>query len=251
MTPDPYQQSAGPNDPGSWNRYAYVAGDPINRFDRNGLDFQGFEAIGVDVLITVNQSMDGSTALVGLPDDPSSLTFMAAVTLDDSSNASTQTTDDATDTVSDNGNDVTTSNSPSCPAGQVVVSNGSCDVPIYGLGGQGSQILSTAGNEAGYALGCVGIGGAVAGGTYGVSAPIIPKPFAGGGASGFTSIVRTGLGWIPLRGVQITTPIGTPGTSTFTWRGSASVGGLVGRYLPYVGLIASVYELNQCLSKQP
>lgn len=36
-TADPYQASAGPSDPGSWNRYAYVGGDPINRNDRRGL----------------------------------------------------------------------------------------------------------------------------------------------------------------------------------------------------------------------
>jgi hypothetical protein len=29
--------SGGPNDPGSWNRYAYTRGDPVNRIDPNGL----------------------------------------------------------------------------------------------------------------------------------------------------------------------------------------------------------------------
>jgi RHS repeat-associated protein len=36
MTPDPYMNSAGPTDPGSWNRYAYTRGDPVNRIDSNG-----------------------------------------------------------------------------------------------------------------------------------------------------------------------------------------------------------------------
>jgi hypothetical protein len=36
MTPDPYMNSAGPTDPGSWNRYAYTRGDPVNRIDLNG-----------------------------------------------------------------------------------------------------------------------------------------------------------------------------------------------------------------------
>jgi RHS repeat-associated protein len=37
MTPDPYQASVGPEDPGSWNRYAYTRGDPANRNDPSGL----------------------------------------------------------------------------------------------------------------------------------------------------------------------------------------------------------------------
>ena len=36
LTPDPYQQSAGPQDPGSWNRYAYASGDPIKYKDPRG-----------------------------------------------------------------------------------------------------------------------------------------------------------------------------------------------------------------------
>jgi len=38
LTPDPYQASAGPEDPASWNRYSYVRNDPINRADPSGLD---------------------------------------------------------------------------------------------------------------------------------------------------------------------------------------------------------------------
>jgi RHS repeat-associated protein len=33
---DQYQASAGPSDPGSWNRYAYVEGDPINASNPRG-----------------------------------------------------------------------------------------------------------------------------------------------------------------------------------------------------------------------
>ena len=36
-SPDPYQASGGVGDPGSWNRYAYVGGDPVNRNDPRGL----------------------------------------------------------------------------------------------------------------------------------------------------------------------------------------------------------------------
>jgi RHS repeat-associated protein len=37
LSPDPYVASGGPADPGSWNRYAYVQGDPINYKDPRGL----------------------------------------------------------------------------------------------------------------------------------------------------------------------------------------------------------------------
>jgi RHS repeat-associated protein len=37
-TPDRYQASAGPSDPGSWNRYSYTRGDPVNRLDPSGRD---------------------------------------------------------------------------------------------------------------------------------------------------------------------------------------------------------------------
>jgi RHS repeat-associated protein len=37
LTADPYMASGGPEDPGSWNRYAYVAADPVNFNDPIGL----------------------------------------------------------------------------------------------------------------------------------------------------------------------------------------------------------------------
>ena len=39
MTPDPSRSTRGPSDPQSWNRYAYTAGDPVNRNDPAGLDW--------------------------------------------------------------------------------------------------------------------------------------------------------------------------------------------------------------------
>jgi len=38
MTPDPFAGSVSSKDPGSWNRYAYASGDPINSVDPTGLD---------------------------------------------------------------------------------------------------------------------------------------------------------------------------------------------------------------------
>ncbi len=37
LSSDPYRASGGPSDPGSWNRYAYVLGDPANSVDPEGL----------------------------------------------------------------------------------------------------------------------------------------------------------------------------------------------------------------------
>ncbi len=37
LSPDPCVASGGPADPGSWNRYAYVQGDPVNFNDPGGL----------------------------------------------------------------------------------------------------------------------------------------------------------------------------------------------------------------------
>src|SRR5437773_5689634 len=39
LTADPYRASGGPTNPGSWNRYAYVGGDPVNWYDPAGLDW--------------------------------------------------------------------------------------------------------------------------------------------------------------------------------------------------------------------
>ena len=44
-TPDPYRASAGAADPGSWNRYSYVQGDPTNHTDRHGLFIDGLPTI--------------------------------------------------------------------------------------------------------------------------------------------------------------------------------------------------------------
>jgi RHS repeat-associated protein len=43
LTPDPMgAKAANPNDPESWNRYAYAIGDPVNRNDPNGLCPPGY-----------------------------------------------------------------------------------------------------------------------------------------------------------------------------------------------------------------
>jgi len=45
-TADQYMASAGPSDPGSWNRYAYVGGDPVNFNDPRGRESCSVDAEG-------------------------------------------------------------------------------------------------------------------------------------------------------------------------------------------------------------
>jgi RHS repeat-associated protein len=45
-TVDPLQSSAKPKNPGSWNRFAYVGGDPVNLLDPRGMEQQGADPIG-------------------------------------------------------------------------------------------------------------------------------------------------------------------------------------------------------------
>ena len=66
-TVDPMQSSAKPKNPGSWNRYGYVGGDPVNLLDPRGMEQQG---CGPDW--TTDPSLSGPCCLPGgsgfLPD---------------------------------------------------------------------------------------------------------------------------------------------------------------------------------------
>jgi RHS repeat-associated protein len=44
-SPDPFGGSAGIYNPGSWNRYAYSLGDPVNNYDPSGLECSPVESV--------------------------------------------------------------------------------------------------------------------------------------------------------------------------------------------------------------
>ena len=77
LSPDPYQNSAGPNVPQSWNRYSYVLSDPINHFDPTGLDCADTNPIGP---LTMG-SPDCPTGPGGTGFDPGALGFDSWTTL--------------------------------------------------------------------------------------------------------------------------------------------------------------------------
>jgi RHS repeat-associated protein len=62
LTSDPYQASAGPGDPASWNRYAYVQGDPTNYVDGAGL---GRCLVTVNTYVVFYTTENGVTREVG------------------------------------------------------------------------------------------------------------------------------------------------------------------------------------------
>jgi RHS repeat-associated protein len=78
QTPDPYRNSAGPGDPGSWNRYAYVGGDPINFGDPSGRIRMSCDDPGADGIYdgSCNPASDqwfdgcGGANLLDDPDNP-------------------------------------------------------------------------------------------------------------------------------------------------------------------------------------
>jgi RHS repeat-associated protein len=78
MTPDPYVAGgakkgsvSNPKDPGSWNRYAYTRGDPVNRFDPNGTCDITTYSTSTDGTIVVDCTDIGDSGDDGSGDDGS------------------------------------------------------------------------------------------------------------------------------------------------------------------------------------
>ena len=66
MTADPANSSANANDPGSWNRYAYVEGDPVNRTDPRGLEIRDCDWDGGCLNPSGPVSFEGQGSSIGV-----------------------------------------------------------------------------------------------------------------------------------------------------------------------------------------
>ena len=72
LTPD-RAASASASDPGGWNKYAYVGGDPANRRDPSGTDYEGLDDSSVySVCLAQGTCDDGPALMLELVGDPDS-----------------------------------------------------------------------------------------------------------------------------------------------------------------------------------
>jgi len=178
LTPDSYRRSAHAINPGTWNRYSYALGDPINEVDRNGKDAfgscgddddcAGLEGAGAcawwcfdsnDAYDIGYTETDTTSTGDGADDQGSSrdtdagssvnFTSSQIIGYDSDGNPIIGGTSPQVITVNDNGISVTvTFDSSNCPSGQVLI-NGACDIPIYGWLGGGQQVFVGVATDAG------------------------------------------------------------------------------------------------------
>jgi RHS repeat-associated protein len=166
MTPDPYQASANPSAPQSWNRYSYVLGDPVNANDPTGKDctassFSSYVYGGDPLTIeddasTTSNADNGSGCWLPTPEGPS------GVADDGDPIYSTQNGGDGTDPSDDgSGDDGTADDGVSddpTPAPDVGTPNAACSGAFIGAG-------AAIGADIGWALG--GGAGTIGGGGFG------------------------------------------------------------------------------------
>lgn len=278
LSPDPAGLSAAnPANPQTWNRYAYVGGNPLSFADPSGLGVECRNSANAGSANCVRYSADCTQGAGFCPPQSMNRDSLAQITqpcgeecqyqgrVDDANNG-THYMDDPN--VYSNGRfrvppasgwfyesygqggsigyDIGGWYYPAIfvnAANNGTLPNG--DVPIYGLNGQGAAILKAAGAAAAYGLKCAGYGWAVQGGTMAASAPVIAKPFSTPGSSGGTSVASSLAG--DYYGTSMTVPVGMPGTSSFRWTTTANWGRAAGRILPYVGTAVGAYAINSCL----
>ena len=72
MTPDRKIRTSRPGEPGTWNRYAYTGGDPINRVDRHGTDYEECDDDGVCWTVFTSELDEWDVLVTEVEDDPGS-----------------------------------------------------------------------------------------------------------------------------------------------------------------------------------
>ncbi len=241
MTADLLAGSA--DDPQSLNRYAYVDNDPMNFIDPTGLgsiacfldgfsipcgSFSGLIFAGAIVNAPLGVGMGFPWMPVGSGSNYPSNCYVNVVT-------------DQTWCPPDGGNS-------SGPANNTLP-NG--DVPIYGLMGHGADILAAAGKQATHDLGCAGMGWAVQGGSVAASGAVLSTGAKLGGATSGTSVASATARTIGLTVPSTPTPVGIPFTESFAWRSSSTLGGVLGRWFPYIGTAISSALFNHCVNQHP
>lgn len=91
ITADHGAGGANPSDPGRWNKYSYTGGDPINRIDRHGNDYQDCDSDGNCWMVFTTEADemedsefedDPGTPCYGTdPDDPACAEFLSSMGL--------------------------------------------------------------------------------------------------------------------------------------------------------------------------
>jgi len=220
--------------PQSWNRYAYVMNNPLNLVDPTGMEFAchwddgTWDDTPANGGATSEECARDGGSWEQIPGPYTTLTVNGG----------------------DSGGYGTGLPPPGCSFWYIegIYMGSSCGgewLPNMTSEDRALLTLSLAGAEATHDLGCVGLGGAIAGGSIAASAPVIPKPFSAGGTTG-TSVVSTLFRGLSI-GSRVPTPVGMPGTPTFAWRMSTDIAGIAGRYLPYVGTVVGAAVTYRCL----
>jgi hypothetical protein len=135
------------------------------------------------------------------------------------------------------------------PANNGTLPNG--DVPIYGLTGHGADILAAAGKQASHDLGCAGMGWAVQGASVAASGAVLSTGAKLGGATSGTSVASATARTLAVSVPSTPTPVGIPFTESFAWRSSSTLGGVLGRWFPYIGTAISAALFNHCVDQHP
>lgn len=269
ISPDPAGLGAVDlSNPQTWNRYAYVGNNPTGVVDPLGLQVRQIECVGCnlngDLGCDLTASCTNYVDEFGMQVDSALarqlLRMNAAATVPFGSQARIGLFGEIQ--YFQQGHDPYLSCTPGVPCAGVVghwvnastiaANNGTLpngDVPIYGLNGQGAAILATAGREAAHDLNCAGAGWAVQGGSVAASGAVLSTGTKLGGATSGTSVASATARTLAVDvGTSVPTPVGIPFTESFAWRSTSMLGGIIGRYAPYVGQIIGAVLFNQCVS---